>query len=107
MSPSTAELGPLDRLPVDLIGEEYRVRHRFGDRPGHDEYFERFASQATTLTDVLGQVDSELATAPHRALQKSKPGPKGLHVRCPHCRNAIEIVEEESDLSESRMPLLR
>src|SRR5207245_2179681 len=32
------ELGPVDRLAPDLIGEEYRVRQRWGDRPGHADY---------------------------------------------------------------------
>src|SRR4051794_18708629 len=27
------ELVSLDRLPIDLIGEAYRARHRWGDRP--------------------------------------------------------------------------
>src|SRR4051812_40236685 len=35
-------LGPLRRLPAELIAEEYRVRHRWGDRPGHAEYAARF-----------------------------------------------------------------
>src|SRR5262245_996626 len=36
------ELGPPDRLSVELIAEEYWVRHVWGDQPGHAEYFRRF-----------------------------------------------------------------
>src|SRR5687768_12660041 len=32
------ELGSLEDLPVGLIAEEYRVRARWGDKPGHDVY---------------------------------------------------------------------
>jgi hypothetical protein len=33
-------------LPVDVIANEYRVRCRFGDKPAHESYVERFARQA-------------------------------------------------------------
>lgn len=36
---------PEGRTPVSLIAEEYRLRHRHGDRPGLGEYRERFAEQ--------------------------------------------------------------
>src|SRR5689334_7870768 len=32
------ELGRLDQLPDELIAEEYWVRQRWGDRPGHAEF---------------------------------------------------------------------
>src|SRR5262249_8164275 len=34
-------LGAANLLPISLIGEEYRARQRWGDRPGHEEYFQR------------------------------------------------------------------
>ena len=40
------ELGPLDRLPVELIAYEYRARQCWGDRPSHAEYAARFTRQA-------------------------------------------------------------
>jgi serine/threonine-protein kinase len=55
------ELGPLDQLDVELIGEEYRVRHNWGDRPGHAEYLSRFAAQGERLRPVLQRIDAELA----------------------------------------------
>src|SRR4051794_11950241 len=43
------DLGSPEQLSVDLIGEEYRVRRRWGDRPDHAEYLERFAPLGSTL----------------------------------------------------------
>ena len=55
------ELGPLDQLPVDVIGEEYWVRHCWGDSPRHDEYLAHFAAQQPQLQDRLRQIDADLA----------------------------------------------
>jgi hypothetical protein len=49
------------RLPSDLIAEEYRVRRRFGDRPGRDEYSRRFALGAAETAALFDPVDAELA----------------------------------------------
>ncbi len=43
------EVGPLERLPIGLILEEYRVRSRFGRRPESDEYFARFPHLKSVL----------------------------------------------------------
>ena len=66
-------LGPLDELPLDLIVEEYRVRHRWGDHPSHDEYLIRFGRRAE-LRQMLTRTDGELAsgeTIGHPALLDS------------------------------------
>src|SRR5262245_60081745 len=47
------ELGPLDTLPVNLIGEEYWARLRWGDRPNHDEYGRRFPQHMNKLRELL------------------------------------------------------
>jgi len=54
------QLGPLDRLSAELIGEEYLARHRWGDKPAHAEYLHRFPAQAHELAGVLRQMDAEL-----------------------------------------------
>jgi serine/threonine-protein kinase len=54
------ELGPLDRLPAELIAEEYRARHFWGDRPAYEEYATRFARQAAQLRPLFAQIDAEL-----------------------------------------------
>jgi serine/threonine-protein kinase len=56
-----AELGPLERLSAELISEEYRIRHYWGDRPPQAEYRRRFASQAPQLLAFLDRIDDQLA----------------------------------------------
>src|SRR5262245_10978094 len=47
------ELTRLESLLLQVIGEEYRARHRWGDRPSHSEYSKRFATQWVKLRDML------------------------------------------------------
>lgn len=54
-----AELGLLAELPAELIAEEYRVRHRWGDRPARSEFVRRFGSRVDML-GLLDQVNVEL-----------------------------------------------
>src|SRR4029079_15833117 len=56
-----AEIGPVRDLPIELIAEEYRTRHRFGDRPSHSHYLIRFPRHASRLKDSLSRIDAELA----------------------------------------------
>jgi serine/threonine protein kinase len=54
-------LGPLERLPVEMIAEEYRVRHLWGDRPSLETYQSRFPQHEPRLSEVLAAIDAELA----------------------------------------------
>jgi serine/threonine protein kinase len=56
-------LGPVERLPVDLLVGEYYVRRRYGDRPTHEEYLERFGPLHPGLARRLRAVDDETAPA--------------------------------------------
>jgi len=56
------QLGSSHDLPLPLILEEYRVRQRWGDRPAHQNYLQRFAQHKNVLSEALSQVDEELAT---------------------------------------------
>jgi serine/threonine protein kinase len=47
------ELGPAATLPVELIFEEYRARHRYGDRPPLESYKKRFPDQYERLLQKL------------------------------------------------------
>jgi serine/threonine protein kinase len=49
------ELGAADTLPADLIYEEYRVRHRYGDKPPLDTYRQRFPGQFEQLKKLEQQ----------------------------------------------------
>jgi tRNA A-37 threonylcarbamoyl transferase component Bud32 len=53
------ELVSLDRLPVELIGEEYRVRRRWGDRPPHAEFLSPFHERWEQIRAELLRVDEE------------------------------------------------
>jgi tetratricopeptide (TPR) repeat protein len=81
------ELGRLEDLPLGLIGEEYWVRHRFGDCPSHAEYEARFAAHHPRLREVLAQVDARLAAEQFR--QNAARHPVAALV-CPHCHHAVE-----------------
>jgi serine/threonine protein kinase len=79
------ELGPLERLPVELIGWEYLVRQRLGDRPSHQEYVSRFRHQEPLLRQRLAQIDVELAAefagkgpGDRAALAEAVPLPAGV-----------------------------
>ena len=54
------ELGPMHRLPLDLVGEEYRVRQRWGDRPAHAQYAGRFPQHGAALRAALARIDADL-----------------------------------------------
>jgi hypothetical protein len=54
------KLGSLDDLPIELIGDEYRVRHLWGDAPTHDEFLTRFATRQDSICQALQQVDREI-----------------------------------------------
>jgi hypothetical protein len=54
------QLGTCDALWLELIGEEYRVRQQWGDRPGIAEFLGRFPRQALNLGKLFCQIDHEL-----------------------------------------------
>jgi tRNA A-37 threonylcarbamoyl transferase component Bud32 len=61
------ELGSLNRLPLELIGEEYRVRCRWGDRPSHVEFLCRFQERREPIRAELLRVDDELEAEDNQA----------------------------------------
>jgi len=58
---------------IELIGEEYRGRHRWGDRPAHAEYARRFPGCWEPLKSLLARVDTDLAA--ERSREVKRPGP--------------------------------
>jgi serine/threonine protein kinase len=55
------ELGAVERMGLELIGEEYRVRRRYGDSPRKEEYRARFfAHPSIEIDQALAQVDRDL-----------------------------------------------
>jgi serine/threonine protein kinase len=55
------QLGRLEDLSCQLIGAEYRVRRRWGDKPEHAEYLKRFPHQGGKLQQTLNEIDVDLA----------------------------------------------
>ncbi|MCI0683141.1 MAG: serine/threonine protein kinase [Gemmataceae bacterium] len=87
-------LGGLSDLPLDLIGEEYRVRQRWGDRPTHAEYAGRFPALATPLRDELARIDRELIDERGTQHHRGAPAPAATTsstLRCPHCHHALDV----------------
>jgi serine/threonine-protein kinase len=91
------ELGTPEFLPVTLIREEYRVRRRWGDRPDHAEYADRFRGRGDPLRDALSAVDVELASEAdsgdesfdHESASTLRPASSP---RCPHCHGLIDPI---------------
>jgi len=103
-------LGPVDQLPADMIAFEYRVRHLWGDRPQHSEYFARFPDRRNEIAAGMIEIDRELARneetiegSPRQSDTDRTQQPKALKIRCPHCRNPVEIVDD-TPLAEISCP---
>ncbi len=54
------EVGPLERLPDDVLAEEYRVRQLWGDRPHCAEYLRHFGPTRPGLKAALDRIDREI-----------------------------------------------
>ena len=100
-------LGSLDRLPVELIRWEYRVRRTWGDRPSHAEYLARFRHLADDLKAALARADAEPGAAPTLAQVELDGGAPattpGLPVRCPNCQKQITLGSDHP-LTDVRCP---
>jgi eukaryotic-like serine/threonine-protein kinase len=84
------ELISLDRLPLELIGEEYRVRCQWGDRPSHQDFLARFRDRLELIRVELLEVDSEL----DRESAPSLPGSQG------RLRTSLEVEIAEPDRAD-------
>lgn len=73
------ELGPLPGMPLALIAEEFRVRHRFGDRPAVEAIRSRFAHRWTELEPLLEQVLAEI-TAESQPISANQPPPQSSRI---------------------------
>ena len=59
-------LGPSEELPDELIVAEYRARHRWGDKPSHNEYLTRFGTRRGALLEALARTDEDLGVTEER-----------------------------------------
>ena len=56
-----SELGTSTDLPDEMIVHEYCTRCRWGDRPSHREYRQRFPDRGPSLPEALSEADRKLA----------------------------------------------
>ena len=85
------EIGPWDQMPLDLIGEEFLVRRKWGDAPSADAFRERFPRVANDLLSLLlgveresyledtsGQFDTDVKLAPSTPVTPAVPSTGGI-----------------------------
>ena len=83
---SISELGTPEDVSCEVIASEYRVRQRWGNRPGCEEYFRRFPHRADdVLRRELELVDSYLPQASR----------SDLMIRCPHCQASFGLGDQQ------------
>ncbi|MBL8797795.1 MAG: protein kinase, partial [Planctomycetia bacterium] len=88
------ELSVRDFAP--LLAWEYRARHRWGDRPAHDDYARRFPQHAAQLADLLSRIDTELArefSASRRLSSRTRPAPASTVKSAPVALSRDELIE--------------
>ena len=77
-----------------LLALELYYRKAAGETPELGEYRERFPNYLAAVADAFPTIDSRAATDRPAAQASPPPAPHALHIRCPHCRNPIEVVED-------------
>jgi serine/threonine protein kinase len=80
---SYPELGPLEELPLFVIGEEYWMRHRCGDHPEHAVYLKRFADKAVELERLLSKIDRQLSGDTVRTGEETAPDVPAVKPKVP------------------------
>ncbi len=76
-------------LAVEL---HYRQAARESLDAGH--YRERFPQYSSAVADAFPTLDHRSATDRLSAQADRPSSPHALHIRCPHCRNPIEVVND-------------
>jgi serine/threonine protein kinase/WD40 repeat protein len=84
----------------ELLNVELEMRWGRRESPTLEEYQQRFPDYATLVNEVFQSADrrqQETIASPRPRLGQ------GLHIRCPHCHNPIELVAE-AKLNEIQCP---
>ena len=90
------ELGPVERMPIDLVAEEYRIRRLCGEHPRHEDYIRRFGLDPTVWTGSAERVEQELLdeTPSIRSTRQAAASELPVFTRCPHCQNKLKILAD-------------
>lgn len=73
----------------ELLECEIRLRRTNAEQPTADDYFRRFVGAEAEILAAFGE-NGEAETIGHVPSKLRS----GLHVRCPHCHNPIELVPD-------------
>ena len=94
------ELGPPERVSVELIGAEYWVRQRWGDCPDHAGYLARFPrANGQAVRELLHRLDAQLSAERRHerdVLGMDHAGGGSRSVSCPHCHRPFRLDPEAS-----------
>jgi serine/threonine protein kinase len=85
-------MGTRAEFPAELVLEEYRVRHKFGDRPHHEEFITRFGGSISELETELSLLD--------RQLERERKDSRKARIRVDP-KIAFESAGQVSNLSDS------
>ena len=77
-----------EHLLGELLRIELELRRKAGDSPQEEEYLERFATHSQVVREVFSETIKHIAETPCTLAVG------GIHVRCPHCHNPIELVAD-------------
>jgi serine/threonine protein kinase len=88
------ELGPPDQPPVELLVEEYRVRHTHGDRPAVADYQRRFPLVAEEFARAVRASSDRMETYATRDGVTRRPrGPDAVTTAGPHAKGPAAARE--------------
>ena len=77
-----------------LLALELHYRRTAGETPELGQYRERFPDFLAAVADAFPTIDSRPGVERSPAKTDRTPSPRALHIRCPHCRNPIEVVDD-------------
>ena len=77
-----------------MLALELHYRKAGGETPDLAEYRERFPDHLAAVADAFPTIDSRAAADRPPAQADPPRSPHALHIRCPHCRNPIEVVDD-------------
>lgn len=83
------------KLFEELLGIEIeRLWPADRERPGPDRYQSRFPQFQQEIDAAFAKL-AAIAESGNKSLDSTLGQPTALHIRCPHCRNAIELVNQD------------